>query len=131
MIAAMRKSWCIARKDIRIYYTRGPVVMFGLLFPAFLFMAFVWGRQVPAASLAPGLIAMALFWAASATTPAVLPFETRTRTLERLLAAPVTIPMLIGGDVVAAFLFGLFPSLVAVFLSLGLVQVPLHHPIFQ
>ncbi len=82
MTAALRRSWCIAKKDIRIYYNRGPVIIFGILFPAFLFMAFAWGRQVPAESLVPGLIGMALFFTSSATTPAVFPFETRTRTLK-------------------------------------------------
>jgi len=126
---ALRKSWCIAKKDIRIYYTRGPVIIFGVLFPAFLFMAFAWGRQVPPESLVPGLIAMALFFTSSATTPAVLPFETRTRTLERLLAAPVTISMLFGGDVLAAFLFGLIFSLIPLGISVIFVHAPVHSPL--
>ena len=119
---SLRRSWAFAKKDVRIYYLKGPVLIFGILFPVFLFLAFAVGRDVPADSLVPGLIGMALFFTASATTPAILPFETRTRTLERLLAAPVTLPVLVGGDVLAAVLFGLFLSLVPVligFLALG------------
>ena len=129
MTAAVQRAWAIAKKDVRIYYSRGPVIIFGILFPTFLFMAFAWGRNVPADSLVPGLIGMALFFTASATTPAVLPFETRTRTLERLLTAPVTIPMLIAGDVIAALLFGLLLSLIPIVISLAVVRAPLHHPL--
>ncbi len=125
---SLRKSWAIAKKNMRIYYLRGPVLIFGILFPTFLFLAFALGRNVPSSSLVPGLIGMALFFTASATTPAVLPFETRTRTLERLLAAPVTLPVLVGGDVLAAFLFGLFLSLVPIVLSFVGLNASLMQP---
>ena len=122
-----RKSWAVAKKDVRIYYLKGPVIIFGILFPTFLFMAFAIGRNVPSSNLVPGLIGMALFFTASATTPAILPFETRTRTLERLLAAPLTLPAMLAGDVFAAFLFGVFLSLVPIGISL-FIDAPLHRP---
>jgi len=130
MMAAARRAWTIAKKDIRIYYLRGPVIIFGVLFPAFLFMAFAWGRGLPARDLVPGLIAMALFFTSSATTPAVMPFETRTRTLERLLVAPITVPTLICGDVLAAVLFGVVFSLLPTAFAVGIIGAPLNHPAF-
>jgi len=36
----LRRSLAVAEKDIRIYYLKAPVVIFGILFPMFLFMAF-------------------------------------------------------------------------------------------
>ncbi len=117
-MSAFLRTWAVAKKDMRVYYLKGPVIIFGLLFPGFLFLAFAIGRDLPAESLAPGLIAMALFFTSSAVTPAVLPFETRTRTLERLLAAPLSLGMLLGGDVLAAFLFGLFVSLIPALVSI-------------
>lgn len=114
-----RKCWAIAKKNIRIYYLKGPVLIFGILFPTFLFLAFAVGRNVPAESLVPGLIGMALFFTASATTPAILPFETRTRTLERLLVAPLPMSVLIGGDVLSAFMYGLFLSTIPIAISFG------------
>jgi len=119
----------IAKKDARIYYARGPVIVFGVLFPVFLFMAFAWGRNVPPDRLVPGRIGLALFFTCSATTPAVLPFETRTRTLERLLAAPVTVPVLIAGDVIAALLFGLALCSIPLGISLLVIRAPLLHPL--
>jgi ABC-2 type transport system permease protein len=123
------KCWAVARKDIRIYYLKGPVIIFGILFPTFLFLAFAIGRNMPPENLVPGLIGMALFFTASATTPAILPFETRTRTLERLLAAPVRLSVLVAGDVVAASLFGLFLSVVPILLSLFALGAVVHRPV--
>lgn len=124
----MRKCWAIAKKNIRIYYCKGPVLIFGILFPTFLFLAFAIGRNVPAQSLVPGLIGMALFFTASATTPAILPFETRTRTLERLLVAPLPLSVLIGGDVLSAFLYGLLLSAIPIAISFGALGASLTHP---
>ena len=126
---SLRKSWAIAKKDMRIYYLKGPVLIFGILFPLFLFCAFVIGRDMPARDLVPGLIGMALFFTASATTPSVLPFETRTRTLERLLAAPVTLSVLIGGDVLAAFIFGVALSIVPVLIGFVALHAMLAQPL--
>lgn len=117
-MSLLRKCWAVTKKDIRIYYLKGPVIIFGILFPTFLFMAFAIGRDVPKESLVPGLIGIALFFTASATTPAVLPFETRTRTLERLLTAPLPLSLFVAGDVLAAFLFGLLLSVVPILISL-------------
>ena len=123
-----RKCWAIAKKNIRIYYLKGPVLIFGILFPTFLFLAFAVGRNVPAESLVPGLIGMALFFTASATTPAILPFETRTRTLERLLVAPLPMSVLIGGDVLSAFMYGLFLSTIPIAISFGALGAAFAQP---
>ena len=125
----IRKMWAIAKKNIRIYYLKGPVLIFGILFPAFLFLAFAVGRNVPAESLVPGLIGMALFFTASATTPAILPFETRTRTLERLLVAPLPLSVLIGGDVLSAFLYGLFLSAIPIVISFAALGASFTQPL--
>ncbi|MGD9495434.1 MAG: ABC transporter permease [Armatimonadota bacterium] len=124
----MRKCWAIAKKNIRIYYLKGPVLIFGILFPTFLFLAFAIGRNVPAQSLVPGLIGMAVFFTASATTPAILPFETRTRTLERLLVAPLPLSTLIGGDVLSAFIYGLFLSAIPLVISFGVLGAAVVEP---
>lgn len=120
-----KKCWAVAKKDILVYYKKGPVLIFGVLFPVFLFLAFAIGRDMPPDRLAPGLIGMALFFTASATTPTVFPFETRTGTLERLLAAPLDMKTLLMGDVLAAFLFGMLISAVPVFISLSFLGASL------
>ena len=128
-MSMLRKCWTITTKDSRIYYLNGPVLIFGILFPAFLFFAFAIGRQIPPSSLVPGLIGLALFFTASAVTPAILPFETRTRTLERLLVAPLPLPVLVGADVLSAFLFGLFLSSVPLLISFVCLGAAVLHPL--
>ncbi len=118
----------VMKKDMRVYYLKGPVLIFGLFFPACLFCAFVIGRHMPAHELVPGLIAMALFFTASATTPAIMPFEMRTHTLERLLIAPLSISSMLIGDVAAAFLYGLFMSIVPILISVFVIGAPIVHP---
>ncbi len=124
-----RKCWAVTKKDIWVYYRKGPVLIFGVLFPVFLFLAFAVGRDIPSGQLAPGLIGMALFFTASATTPTVFPFETRTGTLERLLVAPLDMKTLLLGDVAAAFLFGILLSSVPIFISLVFLGASLASPI--
>jgi ABC-2 type transport system permease protein len=125
---ALKRLWAIARKDMQVYYLRGPVIIFGLFFPTCLFFAFAMGRGLPPAGYIPGLLGMTLVFAGSAVTPVVFPFETRTRTLERLLASPVRLATILAGDVLAAFLFGLAISLIPIGVSLAVAPASIVHP---
>jgi len=115
-----RRCLTIARKDIRIYYSKGPVVIFGVLFPVFLFLSFTIGRHLEIDFMIPGLIGMVLFFTATAISPIVVPWETQARTLERLMSCPVMIETIILGDILASFAFGLGISLVPIIIGLAL-----------
>jgi len=67
------KVWAITEKDILMYYSKGPVVIFGVLFPVFLLLAFYVGRELPALFLIPGLLSMTLFFTATPSPPAIAP----------------------------------------------------------
>ena len=54
----LRRALAIARKDMRIYYSKGPVVIFGILFPIFLFLSFTIGRNFTVDFMIPGLLGM-------------------------------------------------------------------------
>ncbi len=116
----MQRALVIARKDIRIYYSKGPVVIFGVLLPVFLFLSFMIGRNLTADFMIPGLLGMILFFTATAISPIVIPWETQARTLERLMSCPVMVETLILGDVLASFAFGLGISLVPIIIGLAL-----------
>lgn len=116
----LRRAVAIAWKDIRIYYSKGPVVIFGILFPVFLFLAFMVGRDLSVDFMMPGLLGMILFFTATAISPAVAPWETQAGTLERLISCPVTISTIILGDILASFAFGLAISLVPIFVGLAI-----------
>jgi ABC-2 type transport system permease protein len=109
-----KRAMAIAWKDIRIYYGKGPVVIIGLLLPAFLFLSFSIGRNLSAQATMPGLIGMALFFTAASMSPIITPFESQQRTLERLMAAPVSFQVIILGDIIASFLFGILVSILPV-----------------
>jgi len=96
------------------------VVIFGIVFPVFLFLSFMIGRQLALNFMIPGLLGMVLFFTATAISPAVAPWETQARTLERLMSCPVTIQTIILGDILASFIFGVLISIIPVMIGLAL-----------
>ena len=101
-----RSVMVIAEKNMRIYYFKGPVVVFGLLFPLIMFFTFFIGRDLDIVLFFPGFLAMMLFFTASSVGPLITPWEKREKTYERLLSLPVTLDSLILGDIVAGSVFG-------------------------
>jgi ABC-2 type transport system permease protein len=117
----LRRSWAIAKKDIRIYYIKGPVLIFGVFMPLFMFLAFLMGtRQLPLSFLISGLIGMTLFFTATAVSPAIFPWEGQAKTLERLASCPVTVEAIVFGDMIASTLFGIGITGVTVIIGLAL-----------
>jgi ABC-2 type transport system permease protein len=107
IIQQVTRSLTIAKKDLLIYFLKGPTVIFGLLLPSFLFIAFAMGRELPVDFLLPGLVGMTLFFTTSAVGPVITPWETRMRTLERLVSTPIALWGIFLGDIIASFVFGL------------------------
>lgn len=122
------RAWIIARKDIRIYYSKGPVVIFGILFPVFLFLSFAVGRNLPVELLLPGLLGMILFFTATSISPAVAPWETQAGTLERLMSSPLSSYTIILGDILASFVFGVLLSIMPVLAGM-LLGIKISHPV--
>jgi ABC-2 type transport system permease protein len=121
-----KRSIIVAEKNIKIYYLKGPVILFGLVFPLFLALAYVVGRDIPLKEFLPGLIGMTTFFTATSVGPSIVPWETRSKTLERLLCCPVSISTIIVGDVFSSFIFGLIISVIPLALTLVLGIQPLN-----
>lgn len=123
----LQRSFAVAKKDVWIYYAKGPVMVFGLIFPLFLLIAFTIGRNMTVKELFPGLMGMAIFFTSTAVGPAILPWEARSKTLERLVSSPVEVWALLLGDVFASFVFGLLisimPLAVAVLMGVEVVHL--------
>ena len=121
-----KRSFAVAKKNIKIYYSKGPVIVFGLIFPLFLFLAYTIGRSMPLEELLPGLIGMTTFFTATSVGPSIMPWETRSKTLERLVCCPVALWAILLGDMLSAFLFGLaisvIPLLFALAFNIGLLN---------
>jgi ABC-2 type transport system permease protein len=114
------RAWIIAEKDIRIYYAKPPVLMWGIALPFFMFLSWSVGRNRPAGALIPGLIAITVFFTASSIGPVVIPWEKRVRTFERLLTAPVSLPAILLGKTLAGVVFGLVVTLIPLLVGLAL-----------
>jgi len=113
------RSWAIVKKDMKIYYSKGPVVLMGVMYPAFMFIAFAFGRNMPMESLMPGLIAMSVFFTCSAIAPITFPWETQARTLERLVSSPLAVWTILFGDMVASMLTGIIISIVPIIIAIA------------
>lgn len=121
-----KRSIAIAKKNIRIYYSKGPVVIFGIITPFFLFLSFYIGRNMPAEALVPGMLGMTAFFTATSVGPAIVPWEARAKTLERLISSPISIWAIFLGDVLSSFLFGalvsVFPVIVSLFIGVEILN---------
>ena len=113
----MVRSLALVRKDVLIYYSKGPVVLMGVLWPAIMFISFAFGRGMAIESLMPGLIGVSVFFTCSAISPVAFPWETAQRTLERLISAPVAIWTILFGDMLASALVGILISFVPVIIA--------------
>lgn len=105
-------AYVVAKKDALIYYLKPPVISFGMVFPFFFYLAFAAGRNVPASSMVPGIVAMALFFTASAVGPLVTPWERMAKTYERLITSPASLSAILIGDAAAGAGFGVTLSLI-------------------
>jgi ABC-2 type transport system permease protein len=106
------RAWAIAEKDIRIYYAKPPVLMWGIMLPFFMFLSWSVGRNKPTGALIPGLVAITVFFTASSIGPVIIPWEKRVRTFERLLAAPVSLTAVLLGKTLAGLIFGIAVALI-------------------
>jgi len=123
----LRCSLVILKKNARLYYLKPPVLIFGVLFPVFFFLAFKMGRPVAAQTVVPGMVAMALWFTASAVGPLVTPWERNARTYERLISTPVSLPAILAGDVISGFVFGACLSIIPVLLGLILTDTTIEN----
>jgi ABC-2 type transport system permease protein len=114
VIVELKAAWAIAKKDMRIYYIKPGVIVSGIMFPMFMFLAFSVSTTAGPALLIPGLIAITILFSASSIEPVSIPIERRTKTFDRLLSAPVSLNSVVLGESLSGFLY-----------SLGIAFIPL------
>lgn len=125
----LREVLVIAKKNAMVYYLKPPVVTFGIVFPLFFYLAFAAGHKAPVSVMVPGIVAMALFFTASAVGPLVTPWERQARTYERLVTSPASLPAIVGGDVLAGGVFGMLLSLVPMLGSCLFTSAQIDRPV--
>jgi ABC-2 type transport system permease protein len=118
-------AWAIAKKDIFIYYLRPGVIVGGLLFPLFMYLAFTAGNLASAAALVPGLIGITTLFSASAIEPVSIPIERRMATFDRLLAAPISLNALVLGESLSGLLYSVLIAFVVFLAALVILMPPI------
>ena len=106
MLRELRASLVITKNDIKVFYLRPPVILFGFAFPLFLFLSYSIGRGLPFEKLIPAWASISIFFASSNVAPASIPSERRIKTWERLLVAPITLTSILLGKALASMIFG-------------------------
>ena len=100
----LAQAWTVAVKDVRVYYLRPGMIMFGFLMPFFMFFSFSVRRELGAAEGVARLLALTVFFTAGAAGPFIIPTERRMGTYDRLMAAPMSLlTLLLGKTAVGAF----------------------------
>jgi ABC-2 type transport system permease protein len=118
-------AWAIARKDMRIYYIKPNIIVSGILFPLFMFLAFAIGRNASPGTLIPGLIAITLLFSASSIEPVSIPIERRVKTFDRMLAAPISLNALVVGESLSGFLYSLCIASLPLAIGIALFDTPI------
>jgi ABC-2 type transport system permease protein len=117
----IHQVWALSIKNIRLYFRKGPVLMFGLLFPFFIALTWILGREISNERIFIGITTMAIFFTASAISPVILPWETREKGLERQITAPVSLPIILWGIILSSVLYSLIiGAIIVIGLSIGI-----------
>ncbi len=119
VLSQIKSAWAITKMSV--CPKMSLIISIGMPFSPgdFLFFAFFLGKNVSISSLLPAVIAITIFFTSSSVGPIITPWETRMRTLERLISCPVSLAFILLGDILAGFLFG-----TSITLGLFLVSVP-------
>jgi ABC-2 type transport system permease protein len=125
----MAKAACIAKKDARIYYFKPQIFGFGILIPAFVYLSFSLGREIPPDLLVPGLVGMVSLFGASSIEGVAIPIERQTETYELLQIAPISTATIIFGKSLAGIAFGIVLSLFTALGSTLLTQSQITSPL--
>jgi len=130
-MGGLSQAWAIAAKDLRTYYFNPPMVMFGLIMPVLLFFSFSVRRG---ADLSPQtgimhLTSMILFFTASTAGPVILILERRTRTLDRLMTAPLSMACLLFGKTLVGVVFAMSVALIPLIIGLAVFHLEVQNPV--
>jgi ABC-2 type transport system permease protein len=101
----LRGASYIAWKDIRVYYLKAPNLTYGLIMPVSLYLAFSVTGQLNPETLISGLVSLVILFGTMSIEAVAVVMEKQTRTIERLMAAPLPpVALVLGKALAGAFL---------------------------
>jgi len=128
-LGEIKKTFYIAKKDLRQYYFKPPTISWGIIFPFVFALAFLL-KSSNKVWISPGLLALSVVFGSTSMSAASVLFERRTGSFERLLLFPISYVGIAFGKVLSSFFFSLlssFVTLLAIFLLVGTFP---SHPFF-
>jgi len=124
----LTQAWAIVVKDVKVYYLRPGMIMFGFLMPFFMFFSFSVRREMEAAQAVARLLALTTFFTAAAAGPFIIPLERRLGTYDRLLAAPMSLLTLLLGKMAVGAFFAIMVSTFALLVGVTAFGATVAHP---
>jgi ABC-2 type transport system permease protein len=119
MILAWKQAYYIARKDLKAYYFKPPLISWGLMLPVVFLLAFYLRNPEKISEAVPGLVALTLLFSTTSMAAIVITFEKRIDALERLLLAPLGMKTLIFGKGIGSSAIGASVGLFILFVSMA------------
>jgi len=123
----LTKAYYIARKDLKAYYLKPPLISWGLMLPIVFILAFYLRNPQGITEVSPGLVGMTMLFSTTSMAAIVISFEKRIDALERLLMAPISLRIVLLGKGLAAAAFGWVMGLIALILVLFVFGLKASH----
>jgi len=124
----LSQAWIVTLKDIKVYYLRPGMIMFGFLMPFFMFFSFSVKREMSAGDGMARLLALTIFFTAAAAGPFIIPTERRLGTYDRLLAAPMSLLTLLAGKIAVGAFFAIAVSSIALIIGILFLNTSIAQP---
>jgi ABC-2 type transport system permease protein len=121
-------AYYIARKDLKAYYLKPPLISWGLMLPIFFILAFYLKNPEGISQMSPGLVGMTMLFSTTSMAAIVISFEKRIDALERLLMAPIHLRTILFGKGLGAAAFGFAMALIALVLMVSVFGLHISHP---
>jgi ABC-2 type transport system permease protein len=123
-----RQAYYIARKDLKAYYLKPPLISWGLMLPIVFILAFYLRNPQGIAEVSPGLVGMTMLFSTTSMAAIVISFEKRIDALERLLMAPIDLRTILLGKGLGAAAFGFVMALIALVLMVLVFGLRISYP---
>lgn len=128
MRKGLRQAYYIARKDLKAYYLKPPLIGWGLMLPIVFILAFYLRNPQGISEISPGLVGMTMLFSTTSMAAIVISFEKRIDALERLLMAPIHLRIILLGKGLGAAVFGLVMALIAMVLMVFVFGLQVSYP---
>lgn len=125
----LAQAWTVTLKDIKVYYLRPGMIMFGFMMPFFMFFSFSVRREMAAGEGMSRLLALTIFFTAAAAGPFIIPTERRMGTYDRLLAAPMSLLTLLVGKIAVGAFFAIVVASIAAIVGILFLDAAIAQPV--